>query len=88
MKIIGSGKGFAVKLEEYKGVFSLASYRESNGEYYGQWGKYQKGRDEYFEKAMPIKVVLGDKKQAREVLSQLLDQLCDDKKSEEDDIPF
>ncbi len=86
MKIIETGDGYGIELQEYKGKYSLISCREANGTMYQQWARYRVGKDKLADKEWPVKVVLGNIKQARQALSQLLDQLCDDK--EDEDFPF
>lgn len=87
---IATTKGYGVELEYYKGIYSLRLDREYNDKFYWVKCKLVYGRDEELaEKSTPVKIVLGDKKRAREVLEKLLDKLCDDKKDDdEESIPF
>jgi len=72
-----------VKLTEYKGIYQLtACYGE-----YEKWGKPQTGKDTYAEKAMPIRLILGDKDTALGVLSQIAHEITG-KDASSDDIPF
>jgi hypothetical protein len=75
MDAISTGDGNGIKLEEYKGNYSLTAQRENNGKYYPQWAKYQKGKNEHQEKDWPVKVTLGDKETAVGVLKMLLSEL-------------
>ncbi|HHT9146875.1 MAG TPA: hypothetical protein ACFYD4_14570 [Candidatus Wunengus sp. YC61] len=87
-KTIKTVGGFGVTLDEYKGSYSLRQDREYNGKWYWVMCKLVFGKEEKLaEKASPIKIPLGDKKKAREVLEAMLGQLCDDKRDDSDN-PF
>jgi hypothetical protein len=61
-----------VFVDEYQGKISLcAAYESGEGKAYRKWGKEQTKRDEYAEKATPVKVTLGTKENALEVLRQI-----------------
>jgi hypothetical protein len=63
-------------LQEYKGEYSLASaYESQSGKVILKWAKDQKGRDEYAEKATPVKVQLGDKQTAVAALKMIMAEL-------------
>ncbi len=65
-----------VILQVYKENYSLASAWEGkDGKTNLRWAKNQKGRDEYDEKATPVKVILGDRPTAVSVLRTLLSEL-------------
>lgn len=84
--IIKTGNNTGIELQEYNGIYSLIAMKEYQGKYYQQWGRLEFGKDKKLSnKSQPFKVFLGNIKQARQALSQLLDQLCDDVNSE---IPF
>jgi ribonuclease HI len=70
-EIIKTGEKTGVKVEEYKGIISLSAQREGNGKYWAEWAKYRKGKDAYQEKDWPVKVTLGTKENALEVLRQI-----------------
>jgi hypothetical protein len=57
-----------VKLEEYNGVYSISACY--NG--YVQWGKMKVSKTDYADKDRPVKVVLGNKETAAQVLRELL----------------
>jgi hypothetical protein len=66
--------GFEV--QEYNGKWSLASAWEGkDGTVRVNWGKRQMGKDQYAEKATPIKVDLGDEKTATGALLSALKQI-------------
>jgi len=80
-----------VTLEEYQGKYYLVSYYLKNGTFYMRWAKYQVGKDMFSEKPIPVKVMLGDKKTALEVLKYFIDQLDPQQPVApvvEDDVPF
>lgn len=70
-EIIKTGEKSGIKVEEYNGIISLSAQREGNGKYWGEWAKYKKGKNEYQEKDWPVKVTLGTKENALEVLRQI-----------------
>ena len=66
--------GFEV--QEYNGKWSLCSAWEGkDGTVRVHWGKRQNGKDQYAEKATPIKVDLGDKEAAIGALLTALKQI-------------
>lgn len=83
-------------LDEYNGVFSLAACNRSDGgTIYLQWCKLMLGKDKLSEKSNPVKVELGTRFEAIEVLHRLLEMLgAEDSKLEPptpddtDGIPF
>lgn len=69
-----------VLLEEYKGVFSLISAgksQNSDGVVYKKWVFPQKKDKTPTDKAIPMKVRLGSKRQAVKSLQYFLEQLTD-----------
>jgi len=70
-EIIKTGEKTGVKVEEYKGVISLSAQNMVGDKAYGVWAKYQKGKDEFQEKSWPVKITLGTKENALEVLRQI-----------------
>ena len=78
-------------LQEYQGKYSLAAAWEGKeGKVNMKWAKEQKGKDEYAEKATPIKVSLGDRETAIATLKALLGQLgaAETGPMPDDDVPF
>ena len=76
--------GFEV--QEYNGKWSLCSAWEGkDGTVRVNWGKRQMGKDQYAEKATPIKVDLGDKEAAIGALLTALKQITG---KEYSDAPF
>ena len=66
--------GFEV--QEYNGKWSLCSAWEGkDGTVRVNWGKRQMGKDQYSEKATPIKVDLGDAQTATGALLSALKQI-------------
>lgn len=80
--VIAANKYEGVKMEEYKGAYSLLAMKGSDGTYYPMWAKYRKGKDAYQDKDWPVKVSLGDKESAIAILKTLLIELG------ADDVPF
>ncbi len=77
--------GFEV--QEYNGKWSLASAWEGkDGTIRVNWGKRQTGKDQYADKATPIKVDLGDEKTATGALLSALKQITG--KDFSDSTPF
>ena len=62
-------------LSEYKGTYSLEALRTKDDKFYPVWARYQKGRDEFQDKAWPVKVSLGNKEQAKTTLLKLIAEL-------------
>ena len=89
-KVIEIGNGNGIELSEYNGTFSLISCRESNGTMYQQWAKYRVAKDKFADKEWPVKVTLGDKKEAISALTELLQMLGgrQEQGEVEDDIPI
>jgi hypothetical protein len=62
-----------IVLQVYKDILSLAAAWEgTDGKVMMRWAKNQKGRDQYDEKATPVKVVLGNQETATATLLMLL----------------
>ena len=80
---IPTSKGYGVELECYKGLYSLRLDREYNDKWYWVSCRLVYGQ-ELAEKATPVKIVLGDKKRAKEVLEKILATIDNDEES----IPF
>lgn len=78
------------QINEYKGSYSLNSAWESkDGIVRQNWAKRQKGKDEYADKATPIKVEIGDKKTAEAVLLAALKEITGkDYIEKPEDAPF
>jgi len=83
-------------LSEYKGTYSLDALRTKDDKFYTVWAKYQKGRDEFQDKAWPVKVILGNKEQSKTTLLKLIAELGEnnqpdilpDNSTPLDDVPF
>ncbi len=73
--VIAANKYEGVKLEEYKGAYSLLAMKGADGTYYPMWAKYRKGKDAYQDKDWPVKVNLGNRTEAIAALEQLLASL-------------
>jgi len=68
--------GRGVQLDEYNGVFSLIAAREgTDGKIYKEWAFPQDKDRRPRDKAIPVKVDLGDKDQAIEALLVFLREL-------------
>ena len=82
-----------IALEEYNGKLSLTKGNIGrDGNQYFEWGYPQRDRAPQ-EKAIPWKIILGDKQEAIEVLNRILSVLLDGKVQDDqgeitDDIPF
>ena len=73
--IVNEQYNSGVKLEEYKGTFSLASiWVTKDGETKLRWCYPEKDRKPV-EKPMPVKLTLGDKAKACEILIGLLNEI-------------
>ena len=89
MKTIKINKYTLLKLED-NGKYGwklMEGYENRDGKFKPSFCKRSFGKDGE-EKTMPVSVKLGDKKQAREALSELLDMLCDDNKDDDSDVLF
>ena len=65
-----------IRVEEYKGVYSLVSARESNdGVIYNQWCKPQTGKNAYASSDVPMAVKLGELDGAIHTLREILGYL-------------
>lgn len=64
-----------IRLSEYKGTYSLDALGTKDDKFYTVWAKYQKGWDEFQDKAWPVKVILGNKEQAKTTLLKLIAEL-------------
>lgn len=73
-----------VRLEDYKGDFSLIRQRKGGDTWYPQWAKYQKGKDAFQDKAYPVKIVLGKKDEAIKLLQAIAIQIAE---AEVSDVP-
>ncbi len=74
--IIPTTKYDGLKLEEYKGAYSLLALRVNpDGDYWPVWAIYRKGKESYQDKAWPVKVNLGNRTEAIAALEQLLASL-------------
>ncbi|MCR4307534.1 MAG: hypothetical protein NUV80_03165 [Candidatus Berkelbacteria bacterium] len=79
------GNDRAIKLEEYKGTFSITQHRKYNEKWYWVSVRTIKGKDEVSDKNTPAKVQLGDKAAAIKALNAFLAELED---ATEDGAPF
>jgi hypothetical protein len=84
MDIITTKGKEGVKLQEYKGVYSLISCYNN----YAQWGKIKVSKEEYSEKDRPVKVTLGDKETAIKTLEHVIHYLRGAAPAKEDEVPF
>ena len=78
-------------INEYNGSFSLVSAWEGkDGVIRKNWAKYQKGKDEYEDKARPIKIELRSKDNAEQSLLTTLKAITGKSYIEKpaDDAPF
>lgn len=73
----------AVELNEYNGTYELVSRYGV----YQNWAKYRIGKDSFSETPRPVKVVLGNKEKAEQVLLDLLGALTG-KKYTAEEVPF
>ena len=78
-----TGEKEGVAVEEYNGKWTLVSMY--NG--YKQWAKYKIGKDAYKEKDLPVKVSLGTRDKAIEILTAALREIRGDTPAA-DDAPF
>jgi hypothetical protein len=78
-----STKYEGIKLEEYKGNYSLCAMKLGDGKNYPIWAKYRKGKDNYQDRDWPVKVSLGDRATAANNLRILADSIEQGK-----DVPF
>ena len=85
MEEIKTGEKTGIKVEEYKGNYSLQAMR--NG--YTEWAKYKKNKNEYQDKDFPVKVQLGDRSTAEiALLSALFDVTGKTYAEKDQDDPF
>ena len=72
IEIPGSEYGEVVIINEYNGVYSLCSGREGKeGKVYKNWAFPQDKDKKPREKAIPVKVTLGDQNTARDVVLKI-----------------
>jgi hypothetical protein len=83
-KIIKTGEKTGIKVEDYKGVISLSAQNVVGDKSYTKWAKEQIRRDEYAEKATPVKVNLGNKDNVVNVLREIAAAVG----IESQDVPF
>ena len=69
------GDGKAIKLEKYKGNYSITQHRFYQGKWYWKECKVKLGMNSVAEKFSPMKVELGDVETARAALNKMLDEL-------------
>jgi len=80
-EVIETGQYGALKLQKYKGTWEVVACRKgggTDGVWYEQWAYPQIYRNKEktpMDKAFPQKIVLGDDRKAREVLTRLLTML-------------
>jgi hypothetical protein len=79
-----TGEKDGIAVEEYNGKWSLVAMY--NG--YKQWAKYKIGRDAYKEKDLPVKVTLGNRDKAIEVLTAILAVIRGGENVDGEDAPF
>jgi hypothetical protein len=75
MEVIATGEKSGIKLEEYKGSYTLTAQHFNDGKYWETWAKYKKGKDSYMDKDWPVKVVLGEKVLAASALLMVLKEI-------------
>ena len=86
-------KKSGIAIEEYNGKLSLTKgYIDNDGNEHFNWIYPQRDRAPQ-EKAIPWKIILGDKQEAIEVLNRVLSVLLDGKVQDDkdeitDDVPF
>jgi hypothetical protein len=96
-----TSNGRAVDLNEYNGTYELVAGNVSDDKFYIEWcigSEYDQEKNVPVPRkrengkwmCMPVKVVLGDKTHAVEVLQQFIDHLVGAiaEKTEESDVPF
>lgn len=77
---IKTGPTSALKLEEYKGGYSLtAGWVNKDGEFKPNWCEVEFGKEKT-KKKMPIKISLGNSERTKEIIRELLSSF--------DDTPF
>jgi predicted AAA+ superfamily ATPase len=77
-----------ITLSEYKGTYSIEALKTKDDKFYPVWARYQKGRDEFQDKAWPVKVILGTKEQAKTTLLKLIAELGNEQAPLDDSVPF
>lgn len=75
---IKTGTSSAIKLEEWKGAYSIASgWINKEGEFQLNWcevERFDKAAGGKVKKKLPVKIGLGNKERLQEILIELLDQ--------------
>ena len=61
-----------VEFGNYNGTYEIKACSHKDEKHFQKWAMLQIGRDKYSEKAIPVKVVLGDVEKAEFVLLQAL----------------
>ena len=72
---IDIGNEKALKLDEWKGFYSISQHRKYNDKWYWDSVRIVKGKDEVAEKNTPAKIQIGDKKTAIKTLRLFLEEL-------------
>lgn len=96
IEVPGSEYGEVVIIEEYNGKYSLCSGKETkDGKVYKNWAFPQDKDKNPREKAVPVKITLGNETGAKEVIYQIAKAFgvasADSEpknKAEDEDIPF
>jgi len=55
-------------IDEYNGTISIASVRQYDGKCYQRWCKPQIGKDKFSDKALPMKITIGNAEQAERLI--------------------
>ena len=78
-----------IRLSEYNGTYSIEALRAKDDNFYQVWAKYKKNKEEYQVKDWPIKVILGNKEQAKTTLLKLIAELGENNQVDnQSDIPL
>ena len=90
-EIIKTGVSQGVILEDYKGSYSLVSaWEDKDGKVNLKWGKfevYDNKTKTKSEKNLPVKIYIGNRDMAIEVLGELINRIKGKPESSED-VPF
>lgn len=77
-----------VRLEEYKGFFSLVEgWENREGDFKANWIKQPFGKEK-IEKELPKKIKLGDRQSAIAALKTMIMQLEAEQSAPQEDVPF
>ena len=79
-----TGEKDGIAVEEYNGKWSIIAMH--NG--YKEWAKYKVGKDKYADKDWPVKVNIGNRDKAIEVLELILAEIRGGDSPDGEDVPF